>query len=1844
MNDMLMGLDTVTVDQLSGHATFTLPVAKILGDQDGRFALSLSCELPGRDITFLPHGTWSLYWGGLNASTTRLTLSNLRVLEGLIDSVKVGQDGLARDNGYQVDAEKYLEALSKHVADTGATKGFNKHSMVTVTTANGALFVFDLCRTHNEGNYGNALLKNIVTPLGRKMTLTWADEASAPKLQSISDAHGTLLKVDWLAGCIHKICLFPDTDDQADFMLAFADEQVEITQSTGSAQETGIIHRLSGTKSRINRVELLKVFGDDAAPVLINTLDLVFSDEKLKSQNLLRPGQASGDGFVTEFSYLTDDTKATRETTITCSRGHRLDSDKKRVPIVLANYKSTYHEGTLISSTSVIGDTTYEVKREVEHDDVNNRLRLVTTRLKNAEEVERIILTFDVMGNLIAREHGDLVTEWTYYNDYHLYSLAAENKRVSTINAKNFFSKWFFAAVDYANPVGWGFLIFGNKGLTWHDDTTYGVSVSNVGSRYAQEAFNLPVDLNYPGSTAGYCNHVESELVSKRVGNTLQALSLTYYGYEACTPIKQEGLKQPDLVRQCTRLTVRDPKFERVDISKTQYEIAAAYAKPYKRLLDKKASSTKDPDEKASVESMLKGLEDSLVEQSKLNGIGFKLSTPWVDGKMRLETIVYETDENNPGFGMPAKTLNCLLDDKGVQKASSLLTSVFSTERDFLSTRKIKKTVALSVAQQLARKSSVTRSELTGRLYERSLGDESTETWEYDKAGILKKECVSTGERHEVWDHAVTYTSDGLSSYRLMTTDSGCGTRVVADAQGQILETWLTRGEADWLKLSAQKYDLEGRVSCRQEFDYDAGDKKLMEFRTDYQFGHDTNAVNIRRSLWNAAGQEVDVVEQTVSYSDETLLWSSGTFSIEKHVDQAKHTETLARRVAGKEAFTKENIFDVQGRLVSTTYGITKGKSFTPMGSATLAYNASGEIRKLIQEVSGVSGTQEFEYDHWGRLAKHRVDDRIVEQQFSEFSVSPDPLRLSISSTTAPNEAILLGEQTQDSFGRLTSRRANGVDEFFGPVVGGASPVTATANESQNYSATWDSKALTLTDSVTLACSLSDAEGAERSTVSVYSRQGRLLAITDLLGNETRYTYDALGRVVKAVSPACSTTSCFRDDGLLMKEIILQRADGHTMYVTYEYDAAGRETARTFESQGMPTHSMHRAYGPGGLLQKSELRIAGVYSSADAYTYDSAGHLASWQGKGKSYSEGSISIDRESFKYDVLGNVIEHKTLDVTGTRTDVYKRSFNAATSTEAFKRSFDAATKSVWVEHEGRHLTRDNRGNLHLHGLTYDAAGRPLSYETPRLHTFTFQHDFTGRFRSLYQKNSASVSNAMHFHYRNARIYARTSCSDHRSGIGDMLKVQDLILLNDSPGCYLQLDRRNHQVKDPNNIPTVSTSFEMRDASGTVVCSYTVGKGVRYFVYSAYGYRSHSDFSEDWLGFKGEAILPDSVYYLGSNRIYSPEYMTFTSPDSLSPFGVGGANAYAYCAGDPINYHDPSGHQRVAQIGFQGSTLLETKEFRYVLSAIALLTAPVTGGSSFALAAAVTGLAVVASGFEIASLVLEDSDPELARKLGYVSMGLGVLSAVGAFAVTARGSARALSSTARRRSAMDTTVESVLERFNSQGLTGTNVHTSPFNETFTLYSAPGSRGLFINGHGVPIEGYVRAGGVAIPEYFATTLAPEVRFFTRQGWKAAMHGHSYASTFNGTRKPIDRIHSHTVPNYLLDNLSTADLITELPGLEGKTAQQINDVIGGYAVSEGVDYVALQGQATFDSVLSTLAAHGYSYDYVGAMFCRGSNSLFAPSEVPKLVYDMKLAAVASALDIVDWTKGVRKMP
>jgi RHS repeat-associated protein len=87
----------------------------------------------------------------------------------------------------------------------------------------------------------------------------------------------------------------------------------------------------------------------------------------------------------------------------------------------------------------------------------------------------------------------------------------------------------------------------------------------------------------------------------------------------------------------------------------------------------------------------------------------------------------------------------------------------------------------------------------------------------------------------------------------------------------------------------------------------------------------------------------------------------------------------------------------------------------------------------------------------------------------------------------------------------------------------------------------------------------------------------------------------------------------------------------------------------------------------------------------------------------------------------------------------------------------------------------------------------------------------------------------------------------------------------------------------------------------------------------YTAYGEQSalNRRLRRD-LGFNGQVREMTTHWYLLGNgyRAYNPRLMRFHSPDSWSPFGGGGLNAYMYCEGEPVNHSDPTGHSKLGSL----------------------------------------------------------------------------------------------------------------------------------------------------------------------------------------------------------------------------------------------------------------------------------------------------------------------------------------
>ncbi|SDW12320.1 RHS repeat-associated core domain-containing protein [Pseudomonas syringae] len=102
--------------------------------------------------------------------------------------------------------------------------------------------------------------------------------------------------------------------------------------------------------------------------------------------------------------------------------------------------------------------------------------------------------------------------------------------------------------------------------------------------------------------------------------------------------------------------------------------------------------------------------------------------------------------------------------------------------------------------------------------------------------------------------------------------------------------------------------------------------------------------------------------------------------------------------------------------------------------------------------------------------------------------------------------------------------------------------------------------------------------------------------------------------------------------------------------------------------------------------------------------------------------------------------------------------------------------------------------------------------------------------------------------------------------------------------------------------------------DMQGSVLEAVS-GQERQSLAYNPYGHRAQGG---PFSGFNGERVDPVTGHYLLGNgyRAFNPVLMRFNSPDSLSPFGRGGLNAYAYCQGDPVNRSDSGGHAPVPSV----------------------------------------------------------------------------------------------------------------------------------------------------------------------------------------------------------------------------------------------------------------------------------------------------------------------------------------
>ncbi|MBD2782846.1 RHS repeat-associated core domain-containing protein [Xenorhabdus szentirmaii] len=692
----------------------------------------------------------------------------------------------------------------------------------------------------------------------------------------------------------------------------------------------------------------------------------------------------------------------------------------------------------------------------------------------------------------------------------------------------------------------------------------------------------------------------------------------------------------------------------------------------------------------------------------------------------------------------------------------------------------------------------------------------------------------------------------------------------------------------------------------------------------------------------------------------------------------------------------------------------------TPYSISHQEWDGVGRLRTVTDALGRVT---RYEYDVFGRPLRTVLADKTqITRRYARFSSAPLPVAVAVMAPDDTTETVL-GEQRFDALGRPVSMTVGGrtttythelnpkarpnknsiiepdgstQDYLNEPRLGGAlTAVTATQPGGKKVHKTYrytpkTGHLLDMTEGNSVVTALYSPSGhAAGEITSVHSSKAlsthRLYSLAGRLQQERRgdgscwtYSYATSGNQVGLLTQMTDDKTVkvvFFYDGLnrVAQTVATALQSRHVLKTDIERDAFGREVKRIFNSNAQDTRTLLQEYDVVGRVVRRTLHKGdhqGEVLTDEQFTYDLRSRLSDYRVSGSLLPKDAYgnAIVRQTFMADALDNITKCVTTLQTG----------ESNTATHHYKNAKDPCQLSYVTN------TLTSRGYPSKIPLLYDGAGRLVRDEVGRI----LRYDALGRLNRVESAKHGSGDYGYDAFDRLAWQQGDDTRLLHR------LYYDDNTLTNEWISASEQNQQADTIIRYLGTVAqtTLESHGEETLLLGTdqkqsvmAVCRETLTDQT----YTPYGLSRPSDNAKSRAvkGYNGERCDPiTGTTHLGNGyRAYNPVLMRFHCPDSWSPFGKGGLNSYAYCGGDPINHADPSGHVNWWSVGFG--------IFGIVAAGIAaVLLAPVTGGASLALLVVVTTSAVVSGALDIASGALEDSHPELSRKLGTAALIVGI------------------------------------------------------------------------------------------------------------------------------------------------------------------------------------------------------------------------------------------------------------
>ncbi|MDZ5603442.1 RHS repeat-associated core domain-containing protein [Pseudomonas sp. RP23018S] len=503
-------------------------------------------------------------------------------------------------------------------------------------------------------------------------------------------------------------------------------------------------------------------------------------------------------------------------------------------------------------------------------------------------------------------------------------------------------------------------------------------------------------------------------------------------------------------------------------------------------------------------------------------------------------------------------------------------------------------------------------------------------------------------------------------------------------------------------------------------------------------------------------------------------------------------------------------------------------------------------------------------------------------------------------------------------------------------------------------------------------------DGTEYMTTWQHSLGGQLLGYEDADKVLHQRTFDPFGRLCKIEVGDIRCTLTYDEFSRPSTYTTLDTASGRQLVQTLSYDAMGRERTRDFVA-----------------IVNGQTR---THVQTLTYTALDQVHTRHWQDDTRQ--------GQECFTYDLLGRLLTCTAdpaiapLDPFGNAVIAQHFSFNALDGQETVLSTYadgsqDLATYRYDNPDDPCQVSRIEHTHASwpaLISLEYDDCGRLVRDSLGRQLSWDGQDrvtrvEYRGQVCDYGYDPSGNLCDRTVDNQRTRSFFSAGQLTHEQCGVATLRPIG-------AGGQLLALERLTAGVRQGN------ATLLGCDAQGSV--RLEVEQAARTRRYTAHGAAFDTSSDDNPFGFAGERREPLTGWYIPAGyRPYDPLLMMFLAPDSQSPFGRGGINPYAYCAGDPINRIDPDGHSWltwvVAGVGLALGAVATVATFGAAAPAFAAVMAggisAVTASGAMAMGAATLG--AISLGTGVASTVLEalDKDSKAASILGWVSLGTGLL-----------------------------------------------------------------------------------------------------------------------------------------------------------------------------------------------------------------------------------------------------------